>query len=57
MSGLDSESASVGPESEEEETNPYPLDGKFTDEEDRERLVEPISHPYSSIDVTRHPII
>ena len=34
---MDSDTADDGPESEEEDSDPYPLEGKFADEVDRHR--------------------
>jgi hypothetical protein len=42
----DSESETARSDNEEENENPYPLEGKYTDEEDRERCVSTGSQTY-----------
>jgi hypothetical protein len=48
--GMDSTSDADGPESEEDgvEENPYPLDGKYIDEYDRQRYTATFVHRLSS---------
>lgn len=48
MSGSDSESGDDATQSEEGETNPYPLEGKYIDEDDRERFASFISQRHDS---------
>jgi hypothetical protein len=44
---MDSTSDADGPESEDDvEENPYPLDGKYIDEYDRQRYTAPLTHCY-----------
>jgi len=46
IAGMDSTSDGDGPESEEDgvEANPYPLDGKYVDEYDRQRYTATFTH-------------
>ena len=48
---MDSTSDADGPESEEDgvEENPYPLDGKYIDEYDRQRYTATLGHRLPSI--------
>lgn len=39
LSGSESDTPNEAPESEVVDSNPYPLEGKYVDEEDRERSV------------------
>ena len=36
---METDSGEDGPESEEEDSDPYPLEGKYADEADRQRSV------------------
>lgn len=49
--GMDSTSDADGPESEEDgvEENPYPLDGKYVDEYDRQRYTATLGHCLPSL--------
>jgi hypothetical protein len=41
---MDTTSDADGPESEEDEENPYPLEGKYVDEYDRQRYTATFAH-------------